>query len=1075
MRFNQLRDTRQKGFQAIFHWLQPQPGWAATCLLTVCLWSLSQSSVRGQAPLTGGTSPAPKPVLALSLQPSVRFSNKTYRFDNWNTDTGLPQNHISSILQTRDGFIWLATLDGLVRFDGVRFQVFDRNNQKNFISNRFSALFEDDRGTLWAGTEEGGLVRYQDGVFTVLTVREGAPNSIIYSMRIDASGKPLLLSPTAKLYLEGDRLVPAQSPPQPFASILGANGTAWSVDQAGIHWQGRNGSGHFPVPEYQDPEIWNNSRKYLFEDSHGAFWNCALRWKIQRFANGQLTTFDASQGFEAETKPGQEPRRMVVVQMCEDTTGTLWLATTAGLFRFEQDHFFRLTKADGFPSNNTSAVFCDREGSLWVGTNDAGLFRLTPKFITATGEMQGLTDREIYPLLEDRQGCIWIGSTNLTRYSGGQLTTYETGFAKYFTQVQALCEDSRGRLWVGHYGGLAYFEDGKLRPFDHPAFTALPRELQAAVYVAITEDRQRNLWFATNKGVLKYDGNRFEVLTRADGLPDNDIKVLHHDRLGRLWVGTYGGLACQTETGWQIWTEQNGLSSNKVRALYEDKAGTLWIGTYDGGLNRLKNGALTSFSVEQGLFNNGVFCILPDDQGNLWMSCNKGIFRVPLADLEAVAEKRMAKVRCVAFGKQDGMLNSECNGGRQPAGIKARDGKLWFPTMAGVVTIDPRRLPSNPIAPPVVVEAVLVDGKPRSTQTEIRLLPAEKNLEIQYAGLSFIKSDQIRYKYRLESLETEWSEVGTRRAAYYSYLPPGTYRFQVLAANSDGVWNETGAAISVVVIPPVYNRWWFRLLAVAVMVGGGIGLYHFRIAQLRKQHALKESFSQQLLASREAFARDLITSQEQERQRIAAELHDSVGQSLLIIKNRAMLGLWAGEDQAKSKTQLDEISKSVTATIQEVRGIAYNLRPVHLKRLGLTTAIEDMVETVGTTSGLTIDADIAPLDEVFSKDEEIHFFRIIQECLNNVVKHAQATTLELTIHRDREGISIQVKDNGIGFTKPIPALGNGQGVAPLSSLGLTGISERVRMLGGTLDLQSTPKVGTTVSIRIQFKKDQSQN
>ena len=288
----------------------------------------------------------------------------------------------------------------------------------------------------------------------------------------------------------------------------------------------------------------------------------------------------------------------------------------------------------------------------------------------------------------------------------------------------------------------------------------------------------------------------------------DDVKIIHESVDGTLWIGTYGGLSRFKDNVFTSFTANDGLASNQVRSIYEDAENVLWIGSYDGGLTRLKDGKFTRYTSNDGLFNDGVFQILEDERGNLWMSSNRGIYRVAKQQLNDFAEGKISRVESIALGKADGLLETECNGGQQPAGTKTRDGKLWFPTQHGVAVIDPKEIKSNPFAPPVIIESIKIDNELlESQQSTIKIAPGKNNLEIAYTGLSFVKSEFVKFRYRLAGQDADWVEAGNRRTAYYSYLPPGDYKFQVVVANADGVWNTEGATIGIVVEPPFYRTW----------------------------------------------------------------------------------------------------------------------------------------------------------------------------------------------------------------------------------------------------------------------------
>jgi signal transduction histidine kinase len=409
------------------------------------------------------------------------------------------------------------------------------------------------------------------------------------------------------------------------------------------------------------------------------------------------------------------------------------------------------------------------------------------------------------------------------------------------------------------------------------------------------------------------------------------------------------------------------------------------------------------------------------------------------------------------------MVNSECNGGGQPAGWKRRDGTLWFPTARGVVRVDPAAVTSNAVPPPVAIERVLVDRTEVDPRGEIDVSPGRRDLEIHYTGLSYSAPEHVRFRYMLAGLDTGWTDAGTRRSVYYSHLPPGRYTFRVIAANGDGVWNTTGSHMQLRIVPAFYQTWWFVVFAGLVLATAGFAIHDRRVRGLTRAKAAQEAFS-----------RRLIESQEAERKRIAAELHDSLSQTLVVIKNRALLSLRTPDDSQRALDQMDEIAEAATDAIDEVKEIAYNLRPFHLDRLGLTAAIDVMLSRMADAHGLRIEKDLDPLDDVFPKDQEINIYRIVQEGLTNIVKHASATDVRVTIKRDTRSVAIALEDNGRGFTRDATAGGAGAvtaGGAGNGGFGLQGMAERARLFGGEPIVQSVPGQGTT--IRLTLDVDES--
>jgi signal transduction histidine kinase/streptogramin lyase len=964
-----------------------------------------------------------------------------YRFDHWTTDNGLPQNSVCGITQTLDGYLWLATVDGLVRFDGLRFTVFDQSNSKGLKSNRFINLHQDIAGALWAGTEDGGLTRYREGQFTTFTTADGLPDNQVTKVEDDPEGGLLIL--TAKGWARyRDGKFSAYPEPGDWMTLqiyLGPSGARWVLDKTGLTRTQKGQKTKYILPLGKDEYI-----NTVYEDRDGSLWLSSVGFAVFRVANGAITRYSAKDGLPAGHR---------ITTIYQESDGGIWFGTEgAGLVRFKGGHFTPFTMAND-PAGRVLSIFEDRERTLWVGSATGGLSRLTRQFITAYSNKEGLASNTVYPLLEDRADNVWLGTTvGLSRFSKGVFTNYDgkKALAGMLDDLQALFEDREGRLWMSNTVATVYLKDGKV---------TAPPEIAGkfAGCVAIYEDGQGNLWFGARDGLFKLKDHVLSAYTSKDGLPGDDVKIIYEHRQSNLWIGTYGGLAeltigAHSTPTFISYTTKEGLGSNRVRALHEDADGVLWIGTYDGGLSRLKNGRITTYTMAQGLFNNGVFQILEDGRGNLWISCNRGIYRVSKQQLNDFADGKISALTCIAYGKDDGMLNTECNGGRQPAGFKARDGKLWFPTMGGVVVIDTGAVPFNTEPPPVLIEGVSLDSKPMDSQAGVQVRPGQSSLEINYTGLSYVKPEQVRFKYQLIGQDKTWVDAGTRRSVNYSYLPPGNYTFTVIAANSDGVWNTVGASLQIKVLPPVWRTWWFISLAVLTVVGLVLFVYWRRISQFHREKVAQEAFSQRL-----------IESQEGERKRLAAELHDSLSQNLVIIKNRALHSLTTPNDHDRAIEQIEEIAEAATQSLSEVREIAHNLRPFQIDRLGLTKAIDAMVKRVAGSQLVRTTAHLDVIDGLLAPEIEIHLYRIVQESLNNIIKHAAATEAQVIIRKTKKAIDITIQDNGKGFS---PATGGKDETSTGSGFGLLGLAERVRILKGTWTIESAPANGTVIAVKL---------
>ena len=958
-----------------------------------------------------------------------------YHYAAWTVDDGLPQNSVNSILQTRDGYLWLTTSDGLVRYDGVRFVVFSRSNSRGIGSNRFQSLYQTEDGALWAGTEDGGLTVYRDGRFKTYPTKDGLPSDRVWALAGDGAGGLMVFTMSGPAGWDGAGFAP-------LAHWVNAGGLAhtaasraggfWYTDAGGLHKVDGQRLVTFTPGEGPSPLRFTS----IYEDSRGDRWFGLHGGGLARLKGGKFTTYGAGDGL---------PRAFVSAAYEDSRGGVLFGTDGGGLVRYDGAGFVTLVEPSGQSSREILSVYEDREGNVWTGTVNQGLNRLTRNAITVLSEREGLADNYVYPVLEDRAGAVWVGTwrKGLFRYAGGVFSDYGKEIGAPFQLVTALREDSAGRLWVATGRSVGWLKDGK--------YTRLSPGPGASVVQVIAEDRGGRIWLGTKGGLVVYEGSEVRRFTVKEGLAGDEVTDLLEDRDGRLWVATWGGVSRLDGGGrFTSFTEADGLSSNHVRTLHEDADGALWIGTYDGGLTRLKGGRFTRYTTADGLYSNGVFKILEDDAGNFWMSSNRGIFRVSRRQLDDFAEGRLRSVTSSPYGREDGLANTECNGGKQPAGVRTRDGRLWFPTQGGVAVVDPTAVAHNPVPPPVVVEECLLDREPAAPAPELRIEPGRENVEIRYTALSFVKPGGVTFRYRLEGVDRDWVEAGARRTAYYSHLPPGQYTFTVVAANSDGVWNERGTSFRVVVVPPFYRTWWF-LATVSLLVAGLVALFfERRVAHLKRERAAQA-----------AFARQLIGSQEGERKRIAAELHDSIGQSLAIIKNRAALSLSRPADHERALEQLGEIGDAAAHAIEEVREIAYNLRPLQLDQLGLKMSIESMLKKA-SGGGLRVSYDIDGIAGAFAKEQEINLYRIVQEALGNVIKHAEATEARVTARRVGRAVEVTVRDNGKGF-----AADGAGGPKPRRGFGLHGIEERARMLGGQATFESAPGQGTTVRVRVE--------
>jgi diguanylate cyclase (GGDEF)-like protein len=744
----------------------------------------------------------------------------------WQTREGLPQNSVQAIVQTLDGYIWIGTQDGLARFDGVRFTVFNKENTPSIRHNNVRALCEGRNSALWIGTD-GGLVCFRKGEFTSYTTDDGLPSDIVASIYESArggiwvgtwgGGLCRLQEGGFSIYANGEGL---------------SNNYVAAIheDHEGSLWVGTYGGGlchlkdgRFTVYTTRDG-LSHDRLRAIHEDREGNLWIGTRGGGLCRFKDGVWQVYTTEDGLANDS----------VWAIYEDRKGSLWIGTYGGgLSRYEKGSFTSFTTREGL-SDNFVWSFCeDREGGLWIGTGGGGLNRLQDGKFTTYTTRDGLANDIIWSLYEDRERSLWIGT-----YGGGLSCLKDGVFKSYTTQnglsndfVEAIYGDSEGRIWVGtDGGGLCSFLDGAWTTYT--TREGLAHNAVSSIY----EDGAGSLWIGTKGGGLnRFKGGVFETYTSEDGLSNDFVRAICEDKERALWAGTRGGGLSRLQDGvWTNYTTRDGLSSNVIFSIYDDGKGSLWVCTGGGGLNRFKDGRWRAYTTRDGFFHDSPFKVLEDGKGNLWASCTKGIFRISRQELDDFDAGRIERLTCAAYDEADGMRSSECNGGFQSAGWKTSDGRLWFPTIKGAVVVNPAMLKLNELPPPVVIEKAIVDKTALTPNgARAQLPPGKGELEFHYAGLSFLSPEKVSFKYRLEGFDREWIRPGTRRVAYYTNIPPGDYRFRVTACNNDGVWNETGASFEFRLQPHFYQTKGFYALGALALGLTSAAAYRLRVRQLQ--------------------------------------------------------------------------------------------------------------------------------------------------------------------------------------------------------------------------------------------------
>lgn len=951
-----------------------------------------------------------------------------YKFDTWQIEQGLPQNTVQAICQTRDGYLWLGTQEGLARFDGVRFVAFDAARTANFRHNDVTALCEDCAGNLWIATR-GGLMRLtRGGEFQSLTIADGLSAEQVSAMCEDRRGNLWIGTRNGLNCLRRGKFVNFAA--RKNLAEIGISSIVEAKD--GSLWVGTFGAGlkRLKNGELIDGDFENNlPDEYLLctcEDGSGRLWIGTTRglWVLK---NGN---------FAAADKPASP-----VLSIFQDRQSDLWVGTyDRGLERLADGEWQSLTTADGLQSNSVTRVYEDREGNIWLGSLGGGLSRLQKTKFTAFTAREGLAGDNAWTIFEDGRKNVWLGtSEGLTRLKDGEFTRFTAHDGLPSNFVKAICEDKQGDLWIGTTNGIGCYRAGEFVVDENV------KNLTQDVITAIYADSVGRLWIGTNgNGLVLFEDNRCTGFTEKNGLFGSNIAAILEDCEGTLWIGTSSGITSFRNGVFARHQPRADFSNETIWAICEDADGSLWFGTQGGGLIRYRRGEFSSVTMKTGLFNDSIYQILADANSNFWMSCNKGVFRVAQRELNDVADGKSLSVNCVSYDASDGMRSSECNGGSShPAGCKTGDGKLWFPTVKGVVCIDPANIPTNDLPPPVHIEELIADGQTVDLNSKIKLAAGTKRVEFHYTALSFTAPGKMLFRYKLEGYDRDWMNAETRRAAYYTNLPPGEYRFRVAACNNDGVWNETGATLAFALQPHFYQTKSFFAVCLLGAGAAARGLYRLRLRQVEARfNAVLE-----------------------ERARLAREMHDTVVQDVVGISTQ-LEAIAALQQQApeQAAAQFDEARRQARESVEEARRAVWNLRYRATKINDSVEILREVAEHL--VAGTQVKLNFLATGEQRRLSEIVKdcLLRVEQETIVNALKHADARNLTIEVSFEAKFVRLRIADDGRGFAADQPDL------TEKHHFGLTGMHERAANVGGHLVIRSAPGEGTETTLTIPIGK-----
>jgi signal transduction histidine kinase/ligand-binding sensor domain-containing protein len=955
---------------------------------------------------------------ALALDPQKSLADCTVQV--WRVRDGLPAAWVRAMAQSPDGYLWIATSGGLGRLDGAEAVTIPADPPLGRLSDVMDVAVASD-GTLWVLPSFGEPVCRQErtlgacgGKPAVPTMRpylvtEGPPGTIWIAAREGlyrhAGGQLALVYAAAAL-------------PFQRANAIHADGQRlWVGAQNGLFVQE---GGRFRA--YAGPDGFAPKAVQAFHQRGNQLWAAA--------AEG-LLRIDLESG-AAVAHPHAFPGRPI--QVIEDRDGNLWIGGYGGLVRFREGTFTTFTVQDGLPDDDVTALFEDREGSLWVGTRTGGLAQFSDRTVNTRAGPPSLRGERVETLAEGPPDTFWFGShRGVTRWRAGEERTFDRGDGLPSNNVSAVLPEASGGLWVGTDRGLARLREGR--------FVTVAEGAVLALYL----DPDGTLWVGTDQGLGRLEGERLRLVPNHAEFDPGAIRAIQRDRRGVLWAATGSGLA-RVDKGVLTRVRGENVNLRHARALHLDPAGVLWIATARNGLIRMVDGRTQAFGPAQGMTFDQLYQLLTDDQGFLWVGTSRGIVRLDKQALEQVARGQRQRVDPIWLDTSDERRDLSVTRSHQPGVWKSRDGRLWFASDQGMVTIDPRRLRLDTVPPPVWIEDLQVDGRFARRDEPHSFPPGAGNVEFHFTGVTLLEPAKVAHRYRLDGFDDRWVDAGTRRAAYYTNLPPGRYRFRVQARNVDGVWNERGDSVELTLAPHLYQRVWFWGLAAVALAALVLAAHRARLARVRAQY-------QAVLA---------------ERGRVARELHDSLLQGMSAVAMqiyglRKRLGPSAPPRPPETLArELQSIEEVVTAGLEETRRFVWNLRepvadeplPVALEKL-----LDRLTERTGVARELVVEGKAVRLPA----DVEGELSRIVQEAVSNALKHAEARHIVVRLCYEGGGVQLSISDDGRGFD-PDQAPG-----ASAGHFGLVGIRERAARLG-QLTVESRPGEGTRIAVTVSAER-----
>ncbi len=999
---------------------------------------------------------------------------KQFVHANWEANSDLPVTTIHALAQDLNGYLWLGTLDGLIRFDGVKFTLFRNETHPGLVSNNIRKLISGSDGSIWIGTEEAGLVRMKNGVFTHYGREQNLKDHHIFCLGEAPDGSIYIGTRSEGLFRLAKNLIekvprPVDAPPDIHALHITKSGTVYVGSLDGTLAQISPG-GYRKI--YAD---WPRRGIYSIIDNK----------------KGGILIGSESIGISELLKEEDEethlwnigmPKISITTTMAFDREGGLWLAdSTFGLARFAGGEWSTYKSSDGLSYDAVTSLLLDKEGNMWAGTK-AGLDRFykgpfTPWVLSST-----LPNRMVTSLTLDIKGDLWAATYmgNLVTKHNNEITIIPANEA-LTTTITAVAKRAAGGVWVGSYLGLGWADESGYNPIN-PVSPDLYNSL-----ISIYEDESGTLWLGTdNRALIRLQTNGVAtVIGESEGLGRSSVRHIAMDPFGGLWLATQDkGVAHLNVDGKidRLISEKEGLGDDSVRHVFVEPRGVVWAGLRDGGLTRIEGTNIYNFNNSNGFPTDRVSGIINDDLGNLWMTTHRGVLRASIQRLDRIAKgdnREPPDFRI--FNQLDGLSTTECELNYGPTVVRGSGGKIYIANRLGFCALAPEIVDnSRPKAPQVQIESVLIDSKEIPLEKAKLIPPSQGRVTIIYNVPILRYAKQVRFEHRLLGFETDWtSGQSATREVTYSALQPGSYQFEVRAAMPDQKWPDIATQFAFTLRPHFYQTVYFYLAIAAGIACMGLLAYWIRLRsitqrsrQLESEVSVRTSELRAEIVERkkaEEALRELpgkiIEAQEGERQRVSMELHDSVNQLLASIRFRVQYIMAALPPEGALFDAASKTNEHLKHALDEVRRISRNLRPSELDDFGLNSAtISAAKDFRERNTGVRLDMELTDLPERLPRDIELVVYRIVQEALTNIEKHSKASNVKISLGCNEPSLHLEICDNGRGFNSKLSTSRGHSNNA--TGIGLSSIQQRAASVGGKCSIWSAPEQGTIIRIEI---------